>query len=96
MGDRSGFAVAALGGFERASLGGGPPITVADSGVGSTVSWGPDDYLYFLDPSNLVLRRVPSSGGPVEEVTPLEAAPGVQYEWPHILPSGRGDAPDVG
>ncbi len=73
-----------------ASLGGGPPITVADSGVGSTVSWGPDDYLYFLDPSNLVLRRVPSSGGPVEEVTPLEAAPGVQYEWPHILPSGRG------
>jgi serine/threonine-protein kinase len=73
-----------------ASLGGGPPITVVDSGVGSTVSWGPDDHLYFLDPSNLVMRRVPASGGPVEELTALEAEPGVQYEWPQMLPSGRG------
>jgi serine/threonine-protein kinase len=73
-----------------ASLGGGPPVTVADSGIGSTVTWGPDDYIYFLDPSNLVLRRVPSSGGPGEEVATLEADPGVQYQWPHMLPSGRG------
>ncbi len=73
-----------------ASLGGGPPVTVADSGVASTVTWGPDDHLYFMDPSNLVLQRVSSSGGPIEEVTALEAEPGVQYEWPHMLPSGRG------
>jgi serine/threonine-protein kinase len=74
-----------------ASLGGGPPVTVADTGINSTVTWGPDDHLYFLDPSNLVLRRVPSSGGPVEEVTALEAAPGVQYEWPQDATGpGRG------
>ncbi len=73
-----------------APLAGGPPITVADSGVGSSASWGPDDYLYFVDESGRALRRVPASGGPVEDVTALHAVQNVRYIWPHVLPGGRG------
>ena len=72
------------------SLAGGPPVTVLDSGVGSTASWGPDDCLYFFDESHLTLRRVPASGGPVEDVVALDAPAGVGYAWPQMLPGGKG------
>jgi len=72
------------------SLAGGPPVSVLDSGIGSTVSWGPDDYLYFFDESHLTLRRVPATGGPVEDVVTLEAPPGVGFGWPQVLPGGKG------
>jgi len=72
------------------SLGGGPPITVLDSGVGSTVAWGPDDFLYYLHASGPAVYRVSSGGGPPELVTTLPAPPGVRYAWPSVLPGGAG------
>jgi serine/threonine-protein kinase len=45
-GSRVGFAVQGV--WRAASLGGGPPITIADAGTGSLGgSWGSDGYLYF-------------------------------------------------
>jgi serine/threonine-protein kinase len=74
------------------SLAGGPPVAVVDSGVGSSPSWGPDDYLYFIssEESSPVLRRVPAGGGAVETVTRLGDRDDVGYVWPDVLPSGRG------
>jgi len=90
-GDRVAFIVEDNGfQLKVLSLAGGPPVTVLDTGIGSTISWGPDDFLYFLDESGLVLRRIQATGGPVEEITTLEAAAGVGYAWPHVLPGGKG------
>jgi serine/threonine-protein kinase len=90
-GDRVAFlAEANARSIKLLSLAGGPPVSVLDSGIGSTVSWGPDDYLYFFDESNRRLRRVPASGGPVEDVVTLEAPAGVGYGWPFVLPGGKG------
>ncbi|MGD8727500.1 MAG: LpqB family beta-propeller domain-containing protein, partial [Gemmatimonadales bacterium] len=90
-GDRVAFLVEDNGlQLKVLSLAGGPPVTVLDTGIGSTISWGPDDFLYFLDESNRVLRRVQSTGGPVEQIAAFEAAAGVGYAWPHVLPGGRG------
>jgi serine/threonine-protein kinase len=90
-GDRVAFlAEANVRSIKVLSLAGGPPVTVLDSGVGSTVSWGPEDCLYFFDESHLKLRRVPASGGTVEDVVTLEAPPGVGYGWPQVLPGGKG------
>ena len=48
------------------------------------------DHLYFFDESNRSLRRLPASGGPVEDVVTLEAPAGVGYGWPLVLPGGKG------
>jgi serine/threonine-protein kinase len=74
------------------SLGGGPPVTVVNNGVDSRAAWGPDDYLYFIsfDGSSSTLRRVQSTGGPVEDVVALDHLEAERYAWPHVLPGGRG------
>jgi serine/threonine-protein kinase len=72
------------------SLSGGPPATVLDSGVGSAVSWGPGDQLYFLHPTEPSVYRVAAAGGPAELVTRLQGPPGVSYAWPTVLPGGKG------
>jgi serine/threonine-protein kinase len=84
--ERNGFQIRAL------SLAGGPPVAVADSAVGSTVAWGPDDYLYFLSTadSSQSLLRVPAGGGSVEVVTTLPGRADSRYAWPHVLPGGHG------
>jgi serine/threonine-protein kinase len=73
-----------------ASLRGGPPITVVQSGVGSNPSWGVGGYLYFLDVSGRTVRRVASSGGPAEDVLRLaDPDSSVSYRYLHLLPGGR-------
>ena len=54
------------------SLGGDPPITVADEGLAvAGVSWSSDGYLYVDTPTGGI-GRVPENGGDVEPVTTLE------------------------
>jgi serine/threonine-protein kinase len=72
------------------SLAGGPPVTVLDSGVGSTVAWGPGDHLYFLGQAEPAVYRVSAGGGPPELVTTLQTTSGVRYAWPSVLPGGKG------
>jgi serine/threonine-protein kinase len=90
-GDRVAFMVGANArAIKAVSVSGGPPVTVVDSGVGSSASWGPDDYLYFLDQSQRHVRRAAASGGPVEDVVALNGPEGMRFAWPHVLPNGRG------
>ncbi len=73
-----------------ASLRGGPPIAVFAGGIGSSLSWGPDGYVYFLDAAGRTVRRVLSSGGPAEDVVHLTAPDStVSYGFLHLLPGGR-------
>jgi len=71
-------------------LSGGPPVTVADSGL--TVrgaSWGVDGFLYAHGLNGLV--RVPERGGAVEAVTEADIdRRETDHMWPHALPSGKG------
>jgi serine/threonine-protein kinase len=90
-GSRVGFR--ARGAWRVTSLGGGPPITIADPDfrIGSYGgSWGSDGYLYF-DANDNGLVRVPEGGGPPETVTMIDSAQGEEaHVWPEALPGGRG------
>jgi serine/threonine-protein kinase len=72
------------------SLGGEPPVTVADSGIDwDGGSWGPDGYLYVDSPTGLV--RVLPGGGPLEQITKFDSARGeTAHNYPDVLPNGRG------
>jgi serine/threonine-protein kinase len=75
-----------------ASLGGGPPITLADSGVGILgATWGPDGLIYVDGPAATPLVRVAATGGTPEPVSTLDMSRGESsHHWPHALPDGRG------
>ena len=73
-----------------ASLRGGPPLTLVDSGFRSAPAWGPDGFVYFIGVGDTI-RRVPSGGGATEDVVTLPApSKGGRYGWLSILPDGRG------
>jgi serine/threonine-protein kinase len=79
--------------WRAASLGGGPPITIADSGTNSLGgSWGSDGYLYFDGdlPGNGLVRVAEGRGAP-EAVTMIDSTEGEgAHMWPEALPGGRG------
>ncbi|MGH7585217.1 MAG: protein kinase domain-containing protein [Gemmatimonadales bacterium] len=92
-GERVAYVVNLAGGglaVRIVSLSGGPPVTVLDSAVGSAVAWGPDDHLYFLHPTEPEVYRVPAAGGAAERVTRLQGPAEAAFEWPAILPNGKG------
>jgi serine/threonine-protein kinase len=72
------------------SLGGEPPLTVADNGVGGFgLTWGEDGFIY-VDHDE-VLGRVPDTGGDVERVSQLDTLTAeMDHGWPQALPGGRG------
>ena len=90
-GSRVGFW--ARGVWRAASLGGGPPITIADAGTARAGgSWGTDGYLYFAGnlPGN-GLVRVAEGGGAPEAVTMIDTTQSEgEHAWPEALPGGRG------
>jgi Tol biopolymer transport system component len=89
-GRRVGFFTIAPMRLKTVSLGGEPPVTVADSGVdwdGGT--WGRDGYIYSDSPDGLV--RVSQGGGRVERVTRLDTARAeAAHNYPDMLPNGKG------
>ena len=89
-GRRVGFFTIAPMRLKTVSLGGEPPVTVADSGLdwdGGT--WGRDGYIYADSPTGLV--RVAQGGGRVERVTSLDTARSEgAHNYPDILPNGKG------
>jgi serine/threonine-protein kinase len=77
------------------SLSGGPPITVADSGVGlDGAAWGPDGFIYFdgiTAGSTVGIMRVRAAGGAPEHVTSVDTTRGeTDHVWPEALPNGKG------
>jgi len=77
------------------SLGGGPVVTVADSGLtdltlyGGGVDWGTDGFLYVSGLEGLV--RVAPQGGSLERITTLDRERGDRtYAAPDVLPNTKG------
>jgi serine/threonine-protein kinase len=75
-----------------ASLGGGPPVTVADSGVGLIgATWAPDGHIYLDGPAGQGMMRVPATGGVVEPASVLDSVQNeTSHHWPASLPGGKG------
>ncbi len=72
------------------SLGGGPPVTLLDSGVSrGGGAWGSDGYVYFA--AERGLRRIKATGGVPEPVVTFDSARGeVGHAWPDVLPNHKG------
>ena len=91
-GDRLGFMLGSsavkIMGFD-----GAPPITVADSAVGSPgATWSRDGYIYFDALGAGPLLRVPARGSrSPERASTLDSSTGEQqHDWPEALPNGKG------
>jgi serine/threonine-protein kinase len=79
--------------LKTASVSGGPPITVADSGIGLVGgSWGWDGYIYTAaEVRGGVVRVMETGGGALEPVTSLDTTRGeLDHWWPEALPNGKG------
>ncbi len=89
-GRRVGFFTISPLRLKTVSLGGEPPVTVADSGVDwDGGSWAPDGSIYLDTPDGVA--RVPQGGGRMVRVTTLDSARGeTQHNYPDVLPNGRG------
>ncbi|MDH5284581.1 MAG: hypothetical protein OEW80_11940, partial [Gemmatimonadota bacterium] len=78
-----------------ASLDGAPTVTLADSGIGlDGVTWADDGFLYYdglTFGGTVGLKRIPGTGGPVEQITVVDTAGGeADHIWPAALPGNRG------
>ena len=71
-------------------IAGGPPIRLAKiTGQTRGGTWSSDGYIYFPPDFATGLHRVSQEGGPVVEVTQLEASRGERtHRWPTALPDG--------
>ena len=94
-----GESVAFLAGskLKRASVHGGPPVTICDAPlVGGAGTWSRDGTIIF-DPGDSGLLRVPAAGGipePVRSKNPEMDARNLS--WPHFLPDGRNVVVTIG
>ena len=89
------FGIDGTGAIKVVTLTGAPPITIADSAIGSDgVTWGSDGYIYYdglTGGGTTGVVRVRSSGGPPEQMTTVDTAKGeADHYWPQSLPDGRG------
>jgi serine/threonine-protein kinase len=68
---------------------GGSPITLSNSGVIASGSWGDDGSIIFAAlGAQGVLSRVPSAGGEPARLTEL-AQGETAHRWPHVLPGSK-------
>ncbi len=94
-GQQVAFGTDGAGAIKVVTLTGAPPITVADTAVGSDgLTWSADGYVYYdglTGGGTRGLMRVRPSGGSLEQVTTVDTAKGeVDHFWPQALPDGRG------
>ncbi len=77
------------GKIRKIPAGGGAVQVLASAGTPRGFSWGSDDTILFAS-GNTGLYRVASTGGPVTEVTKLDASRQEgSHRWPYFLPDGR-------
>jgi serine/threonine-protein kinase len=73
----------------KVSLSGGPPLTITPATpVAGGATWAADGSVIFAATNNRGLSRVPSGGGPIEELTPLGKGEQALL-FPQILPDGK-------
>jgi serine/threonine-protein kinase len=76
------------------SLGGEPPLTLAQGMRRGGGSWGDDGYIYFAESQDELggagLRRIPASGGEIEVLTAADTTRReVRHYFPDVLPGSR-------
>jgi Tol biopolymer transport system component/tRNA A-37 threonylcarbamoyl transferase component Bud32 len=94
-GQQIGFTLLGNAAIKVMPLSGAPPVTIADSGLGSDgATWSSDGYIYFdglTGGGTTGIVRVAASGGPLEQVTTVDTANAEQdHFWPVAIPGGRG------
>jgi serine/threonine-protein kinase len=81
----------AEGHIRKVPLGGGEPHVVTPAPRLRGAAWLADDTIVFAPSAAEGLRRVPSGGGAVAQLTAVDAANGEDsHRWPIALPAGRG------
>ncbi len=68
---------------------GGPPVTLADAPAGRGGSWADAGFIVFAGESRSFLSRVSADGGPVTQLTTLDAATETSHRFPKVLPGSR-------
>ncbi len=94
-GRQVGFVMQSTATLKVVTLAGAPPITIADSGIGSDgATWNSDGYIYFdglTAGGTTGLVRVRPAGGAAEQVTTVDTTNGEgDHFWPAPLPDSRG------
>ena len=77
--------------LKKVAITGGPPVTIAQTGMLFGATWAPDDTIIFAtsDPAT-GLQRVSAAGGDVSGLTqPAPARGELDHIWPEMLPGGR-------
>ena len=78
------------GKLKKTGISGGSPFTLADAPEGRGGAWSEDGVIVFAPNIFDALHRVAAGGGPVSEVTELDAEGGQgSHRWPWFLPDGR-------
>ncbi|MEO6008792.1 MAG: protein kinase [Vicinamibacteraceae bacterium] len=88
--DSSAIGFFANGKVKRKSIGGGPPVVLADAPSGRGGTWNREGVLLFTPTPQSGVRRAPSETGPeVDVAVPQRPNAGLAYRWPSFLPDGR-------
>lgn len=88
--DSQWVAFVAAGELRKVRFAGGPPHSIADVPGQRGGSWGPDGRIVIATADGR-LQRVSADGGELEVIaTPDPARAELAYEWPEVLPDGRG------
>jgi Tol biopolymer transport system component len=78
------------GKLRKVPVGGGPPVTLADTPGGYDGTWGTKDLILFDGTAADSIRGVPAGGGSVRAYTRFARASGEgQQGWPYFLPDGN-------
>ena len=78
------------GKLKKIESSGGPPFTICDASDGRGATWNQDGDILLTPTVNTSLFRVSSSGGPLMQVTTLDASKiETTHRWPFFLPDGR-------
>jgi Tol biopolymer transport system component len=78
------------GRLRKASLSGGPPVDLCESGLSRGGTWGPDGTIVFSPSSSSPLMKVSAEGGAVTELTQLDAGRNERtHRWPSFMAEGE-------
>jgi eukaryotic-like serine/threonine-protein kinase len=76
--------------LKKVSLGGGPPVILAESRAALGGSWGPDDTILFTTDFTSGIWKVSAKGGEPQRVTAPDPTRRERAQlWPRFLPGGK-------
>jgi serine/threonine protein kinase/Tol biopolymer transport system component len=79
----------ANGRLSKVGAAGGPVVALAPAANSRGGSWSRDNVILYAPSFQGGLSRVSALGGPVTEVTQLDAAKHTTHRWPFFLPDGK-------